>query len=191
MSGLAPHQHARQLRGPAPLAETAAALGISERQLRRIENCEHRRGPHPATRKAYARVFGVDPWHSADEGEALDQTHPSPARRAAGERLRSRRLQLGLTQQQVGEIGWERFRGFLRYVHRHHQFRLVWSHLGPHLAPATVSRYERGLTGGRWESALALALALDLDDVGLFELAGREDLALQKYWRLRSPKNAT
>lgn len=66
---------------------------------------------------------------------------------------------------------------------QHPERRYAWTILGAHLASATVSRYERGLTGGRWESALALALALDLDSIDVFCLVPAEVAMLRQMWQ--------
>jgi transcriptional regulator with XRE-family HTH domain len=93
-------------------------------------------------------------------------------------------MELGLTQEETGERGRRRFVAYMRAVMgRHPRTRFAWSVLGSHLAPATISRYERGLTSGRWESALALALALELKDVELFCLEGAEAATLRRRWQ--------
>jgi hypothetical protein len=76
----------------------------------------------------------------------------------------------------------------MQAVVRKHPGRYVWTLLGATLAPATISRYERGLTGGRWESALALALALELESVDLFQLTGTEAATLKRRWEAVYPR---
>ncbi len=165
-SSIRPHQRARQLRSGAPLADTARGLGISERQLRRIEAGKHAHAPYRETRRAYLRVYGEDPWRAANELAAHASDDAAAARMALGERLRERRRALGLTQEALSHRGRERFaRQMAANAKEHPERQYFWSTRGSHLSAATVSRWERGVcqSGGRWETAFALALALEVN----------------------------
>jgi transcriptional regulator with XRE-family HTH domain len=151
-----PEATIREALGAMPHNEAAQRLGISPRQLRRIKHGAGKRAPHRSTRGAFLEVLGRDPWGTSATGQR------DPERVALGRRLRARRRELGLTQQQVVDRARPHARVALAALLAQTRERLP---VGPGLdmSVATVSRWENAATRGRWESAFALAIALDID----------------------------
>jgi transcriptional regulator with XRE-family HTH domain len=170
MSGqVPPHARAAELRGQRYRVYVAKELGITDRQLRRIERGEYARGPNRRTRAAYLRVFGEDPWAQFIESRPRDR--PTQARRAEpdaaavelGRRLKARRKELGLTQQAAAAGGRERFRDYARKRAARFPDRRYFGTAGPVLYPSAISRLECGHFKRANETTIALALALDID----------------------------
>lgn len=144
---------AAHLRGARSQPVMAAQLGLSVRHLRRLEGgeCE----PHAGTREHFAAIFGEDPW---DTRGARNRSGPVRAVNR-GRRLRRRREQLDLTQQQVAHISRERAVALIDQARPEMYDTRIYG-----LSAQIVSNFELGKTRGRsWEMPTALCLALGIE----------------------------